>query len=53
MLDIWDEGWMQRNDLTDPRTVLQKQVLHYLRRTSDKMATARVRTIDKLLKLFV
>lgn len=53
MLDIWDEDWMQRNDLTDPRTVLQKQVLHYLRRTSDKMATARVRTIDKLLKLFV
>lgn len=53
MLDIWDEDWMQRNDLTDPRTPLQKRVLRYLRRTSDKMATAWVRAIDKVLKLFV
>lgn len=53
MLDIWDEDWMQRNNLTDPRTAFQKRVLRYLRRTSDKMATTRVRAIDKVLKLVV
>lgn len=53
MLDIWDEDWMQRNGIADPRTGLQKRVLNYLSKTSAKMATHRVRFIDKVLKLFV
>ena len=53
MLDIWEEGWMQRNGLADPRTGLQKRVLRYLRSSSGKMASLRVRVIDKVLKWFV
>lgn len=53
MLDIWDEEWMKRNGIADPRTGLQKRVLNYLSKTSAKMATHRVRFIDKVLKLFV
>ena len=53
MLDIWDEGWMKRNNIADPRTSLQKKVLKYLRRTSPKMDAWHVHAMDKILKRFV
>lgn len=53
LLDIWDDDWMQRNHVADPRTPFQKQVLKCLRRTSAKMATPMVRALDKVLELFV
>lgn len=53
MLDIWDEDWLKRNNLKDPRNVFQKLFLRYLRRTNPKAKTIWVRSIDKVLKIIV
>jgi hypothetical protein len=53
LLDIWDEEWMKRNGVEDPRTGMQKLLHKYLRstmRSSDKFF---VRAIDKVLKRFI
>ena len=53
MLDIWDEDWMKRNNLKDPRNFFQKALLRYLRMTNPKAKTLWVRCMDKVLKIIV
>ena len=53
LLDIWDEDWMKRNGLNDPRTRIQKMLHLYLKKTMPRDTSIWVRCIDKLLKLFV
>ena len=53
LLDIWDEDWMGRNGLSDPRTRMQKLIHRYLRRTTLRANNLFVRMVDKVLKLFV
>lgn len=51
-LDIWDEDWMNRNGLKDPRVWYQKLLHGYLHRTMRFHRSFFVRCIDKVLKLF-
>jgi hypothetical protein len=53
MLDIWDEDWMKRNGLIDPRHRLQKMLLAYLRSTNAHANSIWVRCVDKLLKTII
>jgi hypothetical protein len=51
LLDIWDEDWMTRNGLKDPRNVFHKLLLGYLHKTSPYANSIWVRSIDKMFKL--
>ena len=53
MLDIWDEDWMKRNNLKDPRNAFQKLMLHYLQKTNPKAKSIWVRCVDKILKTII
>jgi hypothetical protein len=53
LLDIWDEDWMKRNGIKDPRTGMQKLLHNYLRSTMHSSDKFFVRAIDKVLKWFV
>jgi hypothetical protein len=53
LLDIWDEDWMKRNGIKDPRNVLQKSMLNYLSKTNPYAKRIWVRGIDKMLKYFI
>ncbi len=53
LLDIWNNGWISKNGITDPRTFWQKWVHKYLNRTCAKMNAWYVQAVDKLLKFFV
>ena len=53
LLGIWDEDWMKRNGVKDPRNVFDKIILRYLRRTNPKARSIVVRIIDKVLKTIV
>ena len=51
LLDIWDEDWMKRNGLKDPRNAFHKLVLGYLNKTNPYANSILVRCVDKILKL--
>lgn len=51
LLDIWDEEWMKRNGLKDPRNVFHKLILGYLHKTNPYVTSILVRCVDKILKL--
>ena len=53
LLDIWDEDWMKRNGLEDPRNVFHKLLLGYLHKTDPYVKCLWVRCIDKVLKSFI
>lgn len=53
LLDVWDEDWVKRNGLNDPRTRIQKMLHMYLKKTMPRATSIWVRCMDKLLKLFV
>lgn len=51
MLDIWDADWCARNGIDTPkRTVMQKVVMWYLKKSNPYARTLVVRGIDKVLK---
>ena len=50
LLDIWDEDWMKRNGLKDPRNVFHKVLLGYLNKTNPYANSIWVRCMDKILK---
>lgn len=52
-LDIWDENWVKKNGIKDPRTFCHRLLLGYLRRTNKKASSFLVRCIDKTLKWIV
>lgn len=51
LLDIWDEDWLKRNGLKDPRNVFHKLLLAYLHKTNPYANGIWVRCVDKMLKL--
>lgn len=51
LLDIWDEDWMERNGLKDPRNVFHKLLLEYLNKTNPYVNSIWVRGVDKIFKL--
>lgn len=51
LLDIWDEDWMERNGLKDPRNVFHKLLLGYLNKTNPYANSIWVRGVDKIFKL--
>ena len=53
MLDIWDEDWIKRNNLKDPRNKIHKLLLSYLRKTNSRAKSVWTRCIDKMLKFIV
>lgn len=53
LLDIWDEDWMKRNGVKDPRKWHQKLLHWYLHRTNHIYSAFLVRCVDKVLKMFV
>lgn len=53
MLDIWDEDWMRRNAVKDPRNVFHRILQGYLRKTTPHAQTFWVRIMDKILKTIV
>ena len=53
MLDLWDEEWMKRNGVEDPRTGAQKLLHKYLQSTMHSSDKFLIRVIDKVLKWFV
>ena len=53
LLDIWDEDWMKRNGLQDPRNRVQKLIHSYLKRTMPAASRVWVKCVDKFLKLFI
>jgi hypothetical protein len=50
LLDIWDEEWMNRYGLEDPRNVFHKLLLGYLQKTNPYANRIWVRCMDKILK---
>lgn len=50
LLDIWDEDWMKRNGLKDPRNVFQRLLLGYLHKTNLYADSIWVRCVDKIFK---
>ncbi len=53
LLDIWDEDWMKRNGIKDPRNVFQKMLLNYLSKTNPYAKRIWVRGIDRILKYII
>lgn len=53
LLDIWDNDWMKRNGIKDPRNVFQKMLLNYLSKTNPYAKRIWVRGIDRILKYIV
>lgn len=53
MLNIWDQEWMGRNGLKDPRSLFHKVVHFYLRKTMPYATRKWVRGLDKILKVFI
>jgi len=53
LLDIWDEDWMKRNGIKDPRNVFQKVLLNYLSKTNPYAKRVWARGIDRILKYIV
>lgn len=53
LLDIWDEDWIKRNGLKDPRNVFHKVILGYLHKTNPYANSIWVRCMDKILKQIV
>ena len=53
LLDIWDEDWMKRNGLEDPRNVFHKLLLGYLHKSNPYVKSLWVRCVDKILKSFI
>lgn len=53
LLDIWDEDWMMRNGLKDPRNGIQKMLHSYLKRTMPAVSSIWIRCVDGFLKLFI
>ena len=53
LLGIWDEDWMKKNGIKDPRSIVQKLIHKYLSATMPYMNALPVRMIDKVLKLFI
>ena len=53
LLDIWDEDWMKRNGLKDPRNLFQKLMLNYLSKTNSYAKRIWVRGFDKILKYYI
>lgn len=51
LLDIWDQDWMKRNGLKDPRNVFHKLLLGYLHKTNPYANSILVRCLDKIFKL--
>jgi len=52
-LDIWDESWMQKNHVKDPRKWYHKLFHRYLHATMPYMKRFWVKQIDKVLKILV
>ena len=52
-LDIWDEEFIRKTEVQDPRSFLYKALHFYLRATEKYQYSIPVRAIDKLLKWFV
>lgn len=50
-LDIWDEKFIQKYGITDPRSWLDKLMHKYLRGTNKWKKTFLIRAIDKVLKM--
>ena len=50
MLDIWDEDWLKKYGIKDPRRPYQKLVQKYLLKTQASRNRIIVRCIDKFLK---
>ena len=53
LLDIWDQDWMKRNGLKDPRNVFHKIILGYMHKTNPYANSILVRCVDKILKVIV
>ena len=53
LLDIWDQDWMKRNGLKDPRNVFHKLLLGYLNKTNPYGNNVLVRCVDRILKIIV
>ena len=53
MLDIWNQEWMGRNGLKDPRNLFHKVLHCYLRKTMPYATRKWARGIDKILKVFI
>ncbi len=54
VLDIWDNNWCMRNQVIPPqRTLKQKILLWYLRKTNTHTRSHVVRITDKILKLLL
>ena len=51
LLDIWDKEWMNKMEIKDPRTPIQKLIHKYLHFTMRYDSCLIVRFFDKLLKL--
>lgn len=50
LLDVWDEVWIEKNGLKDPRNVFHKLLLGYLNKTNPYANSIWVRCMDKILK---
>lgn len=49
-LDVWDESFLKRNELKDPRSFVDKTFHLYLRKTASYSHLFVIRCIDKILK---
>ena len=53
LIDIWDDDWMKKNGVEDPRTGLQKLFHKYLRSTMHSSHKFLVRALDSVLKRLI
>lgn len=53
LLDIWDQDWMNKFGIKDPRTRFQKIIHKYLSVTTQYSRSLFVRVLDKIVELLV
>lgn len=49
-LDVWDDSFLKRNNLKDPRSILDKVIHFYLRKTSKYSYLFVFRCLDRIMK---
>ena len=52
-LDIWNQDWISKHNIKDPRSIIQKMLHWYLQNTQARSSCFLIRGIDKILKQFV
>lgn len=52
-LDIWNQDWISKYNVKDPRSIIQKTLHWYLQHTQAKSSCFLIRGIDKILKQFI